>query len=241
LSDRVVQTFAILVVMALVVVLYLRSSLTTLRGQAPLILMRWQAIAALCEPRGMLPNSANLTTYLPMANPSQGPSFGNVFASADGGLWAADLWRRDDKIVEAFSMLVFTVSGVNLPYVAVARKGQIGIPSTAQGKPVELESIDFNDRFAIRAEDGRSALMLLDLGMMQWLLDCDLVSFEMAGDKVQALVKRSAEPASQASLPTPTYPQRAEPVELDLLFRFCDGFLSRVPQLLRTEYSATTT
>jgi hypothetical protein len=74
--------------------------------------------------------------------------------------------------------------------------------------------------------------MLLDLGMMQLLLDCDQVSFEMLGDRVQAMVKRKDQPASTA-------PPSAEPVEYELLFRFLDGFMQRLPAILRTEYAAS--
>jgi hypothetical protein len=63
---------------------------------------------------------------------------------------------------------------------------------------------------------------------MQLLLDCEDVNFDMAGDKVLAFVNRATEPAHQ-----PT-----EPVEFELLFRFFDGFVTRVPALLRSEYAA---
>jgi hypothetical protein len=228
--------------MAVVVVVSLRSSLAKLRREAPALLSRWQAIAAMCAPRGMLPNPANLSEYLPMANPSHGPTFGNAFGSPDGSLWAADLWRRDDtgKVLEAFSMLVFSVVDVNMPYVAVARKGPMTIPAGAKGKTVELESIDFNDRFAIRAEDNRSAVMLLDLGMMQLMLDCDQVSFEMSGDRVQALVKRSDQAGYDPSRSIAGSPIDTRPVELELLFKFYDGFLPLVPGILRNEYATHT-
>jgi hypothetical protein len=71
-------------------------------------------------------------------------------------------------------------------------------------------------------------VMLLDPGMMQWLLDCEEVSFDMAGDRVLAFINRAAEPKHQ-----PT-----EPVEFEMLFKFLDGFVPRVPQLLRSEYAA---
>jgi hypothetical protein len=63
---------------------------------------------------------------------------------------------------------------------------------------------------------------------MQLLLDCDDVNFDMVGDKVLAFVNRAAEPAHR-----PT-----EPVEFEVLFRFMDGFVARVPAILRTEYAA---
>jgi hypothetical protein len=91
-------------------------------------------------------------------------------------------------------------------------------------------------------------VMLLDEGMIQWLLDFDQVSFEIDGDTVAALVRRAAEPADQPGLgsrwvvrghsSTPfSNPRRADPVELELLFKFFDGFVPRVPAILRTEYA----
>jgi hypothetical protein len=71
--------------------------------------------------------------------------------------------------------------------------------------------------------------MLLDQAMMQWLMDCERVSFEMIGDRVAAFIDRGAEPAHPPE----------EPVEFELLFKFYDGFVNRLPPLLRSEYSAT--
>jgi hypothetical protein len=233
--NLVLRDVAIVAIMAAVVVLYLRNSLSSLVRQAPVRMTRFQATAALCQRRGMLPNPGKLATYLPMANPGSHPTFGPAFGTPDGSLWAGDLQRTDDrdpKITEAFSMVVFTVSGVNVPYVAVARKGQMNIPAGVDGSPVGLESIDFNDRFAVLAVDGRSTVMLLDLGMMQLLLDCDQVSFEMLGDRVQALVRNIDQPTSSA-------PPSVEPVEYELLFKFLDGFMQRLPAILRTEYGAS--
>jgi hypothetical protein len=93
---------------------------------------------------------------------------------------------------------------------------------------VELESTDFEKRVVVKAKDRRSAVMLLDPGMMQLVLDCEPVSFDMAGDKVLAYVNRMSVPTHHS----------AEPVEFELLFRFWDGFGPRVPALLRSEYTA---
>ena len=93
---------------------------------------------------------------------------------------------------------------------------------------MELESIDFDRRFEVKARDSRSAVMLLDLPMMQLILDCETVSFDMAGSKVLAYINRAAEPAHRPG----------EPVEFELLLRFMDGFMGRVPPLLRTQYAA---
>lgn len=95
---------------------------------------------------------------------------------------------------------------------------------------MEMESIDFDQRFAVRSKDRRSAVMLLDPGMMQLLLDCELVNFNMLGDRVLAYIDREAEPSHQPG----------DPVEFVKLFSFLDGFRARVPELLRTDYAAAT-
>ena len=48
----------------------------------------------------------------------------------------------------------------------------------------------------------------------------------MAGDKVLASINRAKEPRHRATAP----------VEFELLFKFRDGFDSRVPALRRSEY-----
>lgn len=93
---------------------------------------------------------------------------------------------------------------------------------------LQLESDEFDMRSVVRAKDRRGAVMLLDPGMMQWLLDCDHVSFVMVGDRVLASINRATEPSHNPR----------EPVELELLFKFWDGFLARVPPILCSEYPA---
>ncbi len=67
--------------------------------------------------------------------------------------------------------------------------------------------------------------MLIDQGMMQWLLDCDRVSFQVSGPLVSAMVKRQDR-------------NSAQPTELELLLQFHDGFAAHVPQLVRSEFPA---
>jgi hypothetical protein len=210
---------------------------------------RRKAIAALCEQRGMVPNPVDLSMIFPRLIPGRSPVYENSFAAPDGSLWAADLWTPSGKEQwYAFSMLGFVVQGVNLPYIEVTRKGQAIPPGLARGAPLTLESIDLDERFTIRAVDRRSAVMLLDQGMMQWLLDCEQVSFEIMGDRGQAVVRRSSEPTYQPGLVPGWHrpghsdapisnPSRADPVELELLFKFVDGFGPRVPELMRTEFA----
>ena len=276
---RVFATVAIvLVIVATLLFRFVRWLMQlSLRGKSQNI-ERQQAIATLCGQRGMVPNPVNLATVLsdmlPTVMPAQLtvlsssfskviagmlPVFENSFAKPDGSIWAADLWTPktssgsfgtsgDRKQWESFSIVSFAVPGVNLPFVAVSRKGE-SAPGLTRGSPLTLESIDFDERFLISAEDRRSAVMLLDQGMMQWLLDCDHVSFEITGDRGRALVRRSSESSYQPGLepgwhlpwqPVAPHPdsRRADPVELELLFKFVDGFASRVPELVRTEFAA---
>jgi hypothetical protein len=152
----------------------------------------------------------------------------NAFSSTDESIVGGDLSRGDSRNIQFFSLLEFTVPGLNMPRLAALRIGQNSI-TDVWGPVLELESGDFDKQFAVVAKDRRSAVMLLDPGMMQWLIDCERVSFEMIGNRVMAFLDRAAEP------PHPP----AAPVEFELLFKFYDGFVDRVPSLLRSEYAAT--
>lgn len=182
-----------------------------------------QAIATLCAQRGMVPNPINLGGIFHRM-------FENSFASPDGSTWIRDVWSDGPRMERIpYSMLTLTISGVNLPYVGVVRKRDISVPLITQGHEWTLESIDFDDRFRVSADDHRAAVMLLDQGMMQWLLDCDQVSFAMGGNHMSAAVNRNSGSADRQSQGL---------VEFDLLFKFGDGFVSRIPAIVRKEYAA---
>jgi hypothetical protein len=197
-----------------------------LRRQAPLRRAREQAIAAMCAQRGLVPGTARDDfAILGNFNIRQ---LTNWFSSPDHGLAVADYIRPAGKTVELFSLLAFTVAGLKMPYLSVTRRG-LGVFMLGGSPTLELESIDFDQRFTVRAKDRRSAVMLLDPGVMQLLLDCADVNFFIVGDKALAYVNRAAEPAHRP----------AEPVEFEMLFKFWDGFVARVPELLRSEYGAS--
>ena len=196
-----------------------------LRRQAPLLRARQQAIAAMCAQRGLVPGAEH-DDFAILGN-FNNRQLTNSFSSPDHGLAVADYIRPAGKSVELFSLLGFTVAGLNMPYVSVTRR-DLGILMLGGPPTVQLESIDFDQRFTVRAKDRRSAVMLLDPGVMQLLLDCADVNFDMVGDKALAYVNRAAEAAHRPS----------EPVEFEMLFRFVDGFVTRVPELLRSEYAA---
>ncbi|HEV2033053.1 MAG TPA: hypothetical protein VGU71_02470 [Candidatus Dormibacteraeota bacterium] len=228
-------------ILGLLAGLSLWQSFRGMRGKVPPAFVRQQAIAALCEQRGLLPGPVNLPNNFEIASPLDNSVFENSFSSPDGGISAADYWRHDEKNWYPFSLVAFTIAGLNMPYVAMTRRDMPALPLAWGPQQVGLESIDFNARFMVRAQDRRSAVMLLDEGMMQWLLDCDQVSFEIGGNRVAALVPRRAEPTIRPTPPMLSNPRQPAPVELELLFKFWDGFVPRVPALLRTEYAAPTT
>ena len=186
------------------------------------------AIAALCSPRGLTTGPVHQPGHVTVQNPFLVRRLVNGFSSSDGSVLGGDVSRGDSGHIELFSLLEFTVASLNMPRLSALRIGQNSI-SDVWGPVLELESGDFDRKFAVIAKDRRSAVMLLDQGMMQWLIDCERVSFEMIGDRVMAFVDRAAEPAHQPS----------EPVEFELLFKFYDGFVNRLPSLLRSEYAAT--
>ena len=198
-----------------------------MRGERAAERVRRQAVAALCAQRdlvpGVVPGDFALIGHI-------GPrSLTNSFSSADHAVAVSDLIQPAGKSWVHFSVLGFAVAGLNIPYVSVTRRN-LGMMLVGGPPKLELESIDFDQRFTVRAKDSRSAVMLLDPGMMQLLLDCGQVNFDMLGGRVLAYVSRDYEPAHK-----PT-----EPVEFEELFRFFDGFVARVPALIHTEYPATT-
>jgi hypothetical protein len=218
----VVPVIALSVLVILIsVVLFVAS-----RRLAPLMKAREQAIAALCAQRGFLPSAASGDfAILGRVDPRQ---LSNHFSSPDHAVSVADFTRPAGKTTQFFTLLSFTVAGLNLPYMAVARRNLVAGLVVGGAPALKLESTEFDRRFVVNAKDRRSAVMLLDPGMMQLLLDCKEVNFDMDGDKVLAFINRVAEPRHQPR----------EPVEFEMLFRFLDGFVSRVPELLRSDYAA---
>ncbi len=217
----VTMSAALLVTLGSAVVIFV-----AFRRQAPLLRARQQAIAAMCAQRGLVPGATH--DDFPILGNFNDRQLTNSYSSRDHGLAVGDYIRPAGKSVELFSLLAFTVAGLNMPYVSVTRRG-LGILMLGGPPTLELESIDFDQRFTVRAKDRRSAVMLLDPRLMQLLLDCADVNFDMVGDKALAYVNRAAEAAHRSS----------EPIELEMLLRFVDGFVARVPELLRSEYGAT--
>jgi hypothetical protein len=218
----VTLTVALLVTLVCAVIIVVAA-----RRAAPLQKARRQAMAALCAQRGLVPSGTNLSRDFSMLTAIERTGLMNAFSSPDGGVAAADLIRSEGKSEAFFSVLSFTVAGVNMPTVSVDPRNVFTMAVVGGEPTLELESDEFDKRFVVRAKDRRSAVMLLDPGMMQWLLDCDHVSFVMIGERVLASINRATEPSHNPS----------EPVEFELLFKFYDGFMARLPAILRSEYA----
>jgi hypothetical protein len=223
----VIGNLALVIAAALSVAVILFSLLILIaaRRVGPLEQARRQAIAAICAQRGLVSGvGADDLSLLGRIDPRW---LTNAYSSADQGLTIADFVRPAGKNTQFFTVLSFTVPGLNMPNLAVTLRNLEG-PVLGGLPAIELESTEFDKRFVVRARERRSAVMLLDPGMMQLVLDCGIVSFEMVGDKLLALINRAAEPRHRP----------ADPVEFDTLLRFQDGFAARVPALLRNEYTA---
>jgi Protein of unknown function (DUF3137) len=195
------------------------------RGLGSLERARGQAIAALCSERGLIPGvGSDSLAILGRIDPRL---LSNTFSSPDQGLVIADFVRPAGKNTQFFTLLSFAVPGLNVPDMAVTVRN---LPGPVLGGPptVELESEEFDKRFVVKANDRRSAVMVLDPAMMQLVLDCGQVSFDLAGDRVLASINRANEPRHRATAP----------VEFALLFKFRDGFVARLPSLLRSDYGA---
>src|SRR5258708_11747652 len=128
------------------------------RRQAPLLRVRQQAIAAMCGQRGLVPGAAH-DDFAILGN-FNNRQLTNSFSSPEHGLAVADYIRPTGKSVELFSLLAFTVAGLNMPYVSVTRRG-LGILMLGGPPNLELESIAFDQRFDVSAKARCKAVKLL--------------------------------------------------------------------------------
>lgn len=165
--------------------------------------------------------SGDFTPFLPMILPidRRRAAYENRFVAPEASIAVGEVASSEG----AFTLMMFPVAGLKFPYLVLGRKGDVDLGRVAKGRWVQFESIDFDSRFAVRSDDPRAAVMLIDQGMMQWLLDCDRVNFQLWGGQVFAFVKHKPEKA-------------AEPVELEVLLRFLDGFAVHVPEIVRSEF-----
>lgn len=184
-------------------------------------------MAALCAQEGMWPMPSTRPVITPVSLPiGSMPTYVNTFAAPnhDRLPWISDI---EDGVVNSvtderndWTLITFSVPYVNLPWIAVNRNGETG----PFGGNVHFESIDFDNRFSVSSHDRRSAVMLIDQGMMLWLLELDQINFEINGPLVSAFVKLR-------------HPDSPVPVEVSVLFRFYAGLAAHIPQIVRSEYA----
>jgi hypothetical protein len=180
------------------------------------------ALAALFAQHGMVHVERDIS--LPGAMSLLGGIHLDAFVHPDGSMLATRMPASGpNKTMVVNSTLGFSIPGVQLPPIGAARKG-VSSP-IHPGEVVGFESIDFGDRFEVRSNDRRAAVMLIDEGMMQWLMDCDRVSFTAMGDKVSSVVVSASTRDSGVA-------------DYELLFRFREGFLARVPDTVRSEFAS---
>lgn len=185
-------------------------------------LERQQAVATVCSQRGLRPGA--VPGDFAILDPFPESWLSNAFSSLDHGVAVADLIRPATR--QSYSLLALTIVGLDVPHLAVTRRNLGVVGALVPGGPpaFNLESTEFDRQFTVRAEDTRSAVKWLDPGMTQLLLDCEEVSFVMVGGQVLAFVNRIAAPAHKPN----------HPLEFEQLFRFWDGFVVKLPALLRS-------
>ena len=205
---------------------------------------RYQKMVAICAAHGGVPGPVDLPGMFQLTGALAAlGGLSNQFTgalAALGGLSnqftnAADLTSREDKRTLFFTLVTARFPGLDLPPLSVTRKGLPGMPIWGLNR-IEVESIAFSQRFIVTAQDQRLAFMLLDLPMLQWILDCAEVNFRMMGDGLMAYVYRGDEGGALFE-PGELAPVGGDGSELELLYKFVDGFGQRIPALLRTEFA----
>ena len=150
----------------------------------------------------------------------------------------ADLTCTQNKgFTHRYTLATTFLQHVALPRVRVARRGTPDEDPMFGGmKKVELESIDFTNQFVVHADDPRSAVMLLDLQMMQFIMDSGGVSFLVMGNLLVAYVYRARDSNSGSLMGIMSVLKPAEVNQVGDLLKFIAGFGQHVPDLLRSDY-----
>jgi hypothetical protein len=217
----------ILVGLGLVVYAVYRGMSALGRGKAASA--RYQKMLAICTAHGGAPGPVDMPGVFNLAG------VGFLFGLSNEFTNAADFSSRLEKRTLFFTLVTARFPGIDMPLVAVTRKGLPGTPMWGPDR-LEVESIDFTQRFTVTASDKRSAFMLLDLPMIQWVLDCAEVNFAMLGNGLVAYVYRGDRggPVFKPGEPSPV---TGDGSELELLYKFVDGFGDRIPALLRAGFA----
>jgi hypothetical protein len=191
---------------------------------------RYQKMLAICAVHGGAPGPVDMPGVFNIAG------VGFLFGLSNQFTNAADISSRQEKRTLFFTLVTARFPGIDMPLVAVTRKGLPGTPMWGPDR-IEVESIEFTQRFIITANDKRLAFMLLDLPMIQWILDCAEVNFAMLGNGLVAYVYRGDRggPLFKPGEPSPV---TGDGSELELLYKFVDGFGERIPAVLRAGFAA---
>jgi hypothetical protein len=190
---------------------------------------RYQTMAAICAVHGGGPGPVDLPGVFNLGG------LGFLFGLSNQFTNAADFSSREEKRRLFFTLVTARFPGLDLPLVAVTRKGLPGTPIWGTDR-IEVESIAFSQRFTVTASDRRLGFMLLDLPMIQWILDCGDVNFAMLGDGLIAYVYRGDEGGALFKPGEPS-PVKGDGSELELLYKFVAGFGERVPAVLKAEFA----
>ena len=184
---------------------------------------RYQKMLAICAAHGGAPGPVDMPGVFNLG-------LSNQFTNA------ADFSSRQEQRTLFFTLVTERYPGIDMPLVAVTRKGLPGTPMWGPDR-IEVESIAFTQRFTVTANDKRLAFMLLDLPMIQWILDCAEVNVAILGNGLVAYVYRGDRggPLFKPGEPSPV---KGDGSELELLYKFVDGFGERIPAVLRAEFAA---
>jgi hypothetical protein len=182
---------------------------------------RYEKMLPICAAHGGVPGPVDLPGIANFSALGRIAGFTNQFTNA------ADFTTREGGRRMFFTLATARFPGAGMPLVAVTRKGLPGFPMFGINR-IEVESIAFTQRFTVTTMDRRLGFMLLDLPMIQWILDCGEVNFATLGDGVVAFVYRGDEggPVFKPGEPSPV---RGDGSELELLYRFVEGFGPRIP------------
>jgi hypothetical protein len=191
---------------------------------------RYLKMQAICALHGAAPGPVDMPGVFNLAG------VGFLFGLSNQFTNAADLSSRQEKRTLFFTLVTARFHGIDMPHVTVTRKGLPGTPMWGPGR-IEVESIEFTKRFTVTANDRRLAFMLLDLPMIQWILDCAEVNFAMLGNGLMAYVYRGDQ-GGPLFKPGEPRPVTGDGSELELLYKFVDGFGERIPTGLRAEFAA---
>jgi Protein of unknown function (DUF3137) len=144
---------------------------------------------------------------------------------------------RTKGFTHCYTLATTLLRGVALPRVRVARRGTPDEDPMFGGmQKVELESIDFTNQFVVHSDDPRSAVMLLDLQMMQFVMDSGDVSFLVMGNLLVAYAYRARDSSSGSLVDIMSVLKPVDVNQVGDLLKFIGGFPLHVPDLLRSDY-----